>query len=116
MRAEMAGLKQQQALDLDRLRIAQDIHDDLGAQVTQISLLSALAQGNASFPTEAREGFDRISCLCRELVSALYETVWAVNPENDNLDALGNYLCQKMQELCQPAQIRYRVDVSSLPC
>ena len=44
MRSEMFRLKQQQVLEQERLRIAQDIHDDLGARVTQISLLSAMAR------------------------------------------------------------------------
>ncbi len=49
------------------------------------------------------------------MVSALYETVWAVNPENDNLDALGNYLCQMINQLCDQAQLRCRLHVPSLP-
>jgi len=81
-------------LEQERLRIAHDIHDDLGARVTQISLLSAMSQENTSFPEKARADFDKVSKMSRELVSALYETVWAVNPENDNLEALGNYVCQ----------------------
>ncbi len=44
MRREMLGLKHQQELERERLRIAHDIHDDLGARVTQISLLSAISQ------------------------------------------------------------------------
>ncbi len=114
MRAEMFEMQHQRALEQDRLRIAQDIHDDLGARVTQISLISAVAQKKA-IPDEARTDFDRISRLCREIVSAMYDTVWAVNPENDNLDEMVNHACQKAHELCQHAQIRCRVDVCELP-
>lgn len=115
MRHEVLRLKQQRVLEQERLRIAQDIHDDLGARATQISLLSAVAQGDASFPEKARADFDRISRMTRELVSALYETVWAVNPENDNLDALGNYLCQMVNQLCVQARLRCRLNVMDLP-
>jgi len=115
MRHEVVRLKHQRALEQERLRIAQDIHDDLGARVTQISLLSAVAQGDSSFPEKARGDFDRISRMTRELVSALYETVWAVNPENDNLDALGNYLCQMVNQLCVQARLRCRLNVVDLP-
>jgi signal transduction histidine kinase len=115
MRREVARLKHQRALEQERLRIAQDIHDDLGARVTQISLLSAVAQGDLSLPEKARTDFDRISRMTRELVSALYETVWAVNPENDNLDALGNYLCQMVNQLCDQARLRCRLSVADLP-
>lgn len=115
MRQEMQVLKNQQALERERLRIAHDIHDDLGARVTQISLLSGLAQGNAAFPTAARTEFDQITRMSRELVLALYETVWAVNPENDNLYSLGNYLCQMVNQLCGSSQIRCRIHLDDLP-
>jgi signal transduction histidine kinase len=115
LKREMAHLKNQQALERERLRIAHDIHDDLGARVTQISLLSALSQDNPAFPEKARADFDQISRMSRELVSALYQTVWAVNPENDNLDALGNYLCQMVNQLCERSQFRCRFHLSHLP-
>ncbi|HEX3720926.1 MAG TPA: sensor histidine kinase [Verrucomicrobiae bacterium] len=115
MQRTMLRLRQQGALERERLRIAQDIHDDLGARVTQISLVSAMAQGDLAFPEKARAEFDRISRMSRELVSALYETVWAVNPENDNLDSMGTYLCQKINELCTQAQLRCRLHIGDLP-
>src|SRR5260370_4440416 len=87
MRREMLRLNHQRMLEQERLRIAQDIHDDLGARVTQISLASAMAHSNSAFPDAARAAFDSTSQMSRDLVSALYETVWAFNPEKDNLDA-----------------------------
>lgn len=115
LRRELARLEQQRVLEQERLRIAHDIHDDLGARVTQISLFSAMAQNNQAFPDKARENFDQISRMSRELVSALYETVWAVNPENDNLDALGNFLCQMVNQLCDQRSLRCRLHVEELP-
>ena len=116
MQREMVRLKHQRALEQERLRIAHDIHDDLGARVTQISLLSAMAQDNTTFPDKARADFDKISKMSRELVAALYQTVWAVNPENDNLEAQGNYLCPKMvNQLCERTPIRCRFHVLGLP-
>src|SRR5882724_3275532 len=115
MRRELAVLKNQQAVERERLRLAHDIHDGLGARVTQISMVSSRAQDNQNFPEMARVEFDRISKMSRELVSALYETVWAVDPENDNLDELGNYLCQIVNKLCEQAQFRCRFYVVDLP-
>lgn len=114
-RLEMQRLEQHLALDRERLRIAQDIHDDLGARVTQISLLSAVAQGRTSLPEEARTEFGKVSQMTRDLVSALYETVWAVNPENDNLDALVTYLCQMSNQYCAQAQLRCRLEIRETP-
>lgn len=115
MRRELAVLKNQQVLERERLRIARDIHDGLGARVTQISMVSSRAQDNQNFPETARVEFDRISKISRELVSALYETVWTVDPENDNLDELGNYLCQIVNQLCERSQFRCRFYSVDLP-
>jgi signal transduction histidine kinase len=115
MQRELAVLKNQQVLERERLRIARDIHDGLGARVTQISMVSSRAQDNHGFPETARAEFDRISKISRELVSALYETVWTVDPENDNLDELGNYLCQIVNQLCERAQFRCRFYLMDLP-
>jgi signal transduction histidine kinase len=115
MRREVLRLTQLRALEQERLRIARNIHDDLGARVTQISMLSAMAPDRSSFPQNARTDFNRISQMSRDLVSALYETVWAVNPENDNLYAMGNYLRQVTGQLCESAHLRCRFDIPSLP-
>jgi signal transduction histidine kinase len=115
MRDELLILKSEQALERERLRIAQDIHDDLGARVTQISLLSAIAQDNPEFSQKARTEFAQVSQMSRDLVAALYETVWAVNPENDNLDAMGNYICQMVTTLCERPRLRCRFYISDLP-
>ncbi|HEY3863433.1 MAG TPA: ATP-binding protein [Verrucomicrobiae bacterium] len=115
MKRAMARLEQQQALERERLRIAQDIHDDLGARVTEISLLSGMAEKNARFSDQAREEFCRITMKSRDLVAALYETVWAVNPENDNLEAVGNYLRQRINNQCTQAQLSCRLHISPLP-
>lgn len=114
-RFELLLLRGERALEQERLRISRDIHDDLGARITEISLASALARTKASFPASAAADFDHICSLSRELVAALYETVWAVNPENDNLDALGNYLCQMTNHLCENAQLPCRWSISELP-
>lgn len=115
MRRELARVESQRSLELERLRIARDIHDDLGARVTQISLLSGLAQSDSTLSEKSRGDFNAISGMARDLVSALYETVWAVNPENDNLDALGNYICQMVANLCEQAQLPHRLRLAELP-
>ena len=115
MRREMLHLRNQRVLEQERLRIAHDIHDDIGARVTQISLLSAMAHSNQSLPETARIEFNQISQMARDLIAALYETVWAVNPENDNLDALGNYLCQMLNQMCEQSQLICNLDVQDLP-
>ncbi len=112
---ELLLLRQERMIEQERLRIARDIHDDLGARATHISLLSATAEEHAFSAEKARASFEQISTLTRDLVFALYQTVWAVNPENDNLEALANHLCQISSKLCESAKLSCRLRVSELP-
>jgi len=115
IKREMVKLKNQQALESERLRIAHDIHDDLGARVTQITMVSAMSLHDPTLSEKTREDLNQIKRMSRDLVTALYETVWAVNPEYDNLDALGSYLCQMVNQQCDRTQVHCRLNVSELP-
>lgn len=108
IRQHLARAEQEHWIERERLRIARDLHDDLGARLTHISLMSSLAENDPQ-SASARESFQRISGMARELVAALYQTVWTVNPEHDHLDALVNYVCQLTQNLCETARIRCRI-------
>ncbi len=115
MQREMLHLRNQRAMEGERLRIARDIHDDLGARVTQISMISASTLQDSTLSTKTREELTQIKQMSRDLISALYETVWTVNPEYDDLDALGNYLCQMVNQLCKQTLFRCRLQVAELP-
>jgi signal transduction histidine kinase len=97
----------------ERLRIARDLHDDLGTRLSHISLLGAHAAGNTRDP-ETRASFGQITAMSRELISALSETVWMLNPKNNELEALVDFLCRLVSELCRLAQIRCRIDAMSV--
>lgn len=114
LRREVERLERQRALERERARIAKDIHDDLGAGLTQITLLSELARTDP--PHEAERLLQQISETARELTHAMDEIVWAVNPRNDTLDSLTGYLCKLAQEHLAVAGIQCRLEIpASLP-
>ncbi|MEW6304479.1 MAG: two-component regulator propeller domain-containing protein [Verrucomicrobiota bacterium] len=104
-------LEQQHALDRERARIAQDMHDDLGARVTQIGLLSERVKRQTKNPSEVGQLAERILTTTREVVDTLDEIVWAVNPKNDTLDRVGPYIAQYAEAYFEPTDIRCRLDV-----
>lgn len=114
IRQHLARLEQERIVEQERLRIARDLHDDLGARLTHISLMSGLAEHEPQ-SAASRESFQRISAMARELVGALYQTVWTVNPEHDHLEALVNYICQLTQNFCDTARIRCRIHSCEVP-
>jgi len=115
MKRQVQDLERLRDLEQERFRIAQNIHDDLGARVTEIALLSSSAQLKLNLSPEARAEFGSVSRLTGELVQALYETVWAVNPKDDHLDSLASFICQMANKMCAQAQMRCRLEIPDLP-
>ena len=102
-------LEKAQLISDERLRIARDLHDDLGTRLSHISLLSSFAQSSSPNP-EVSSNFEQITAMSRELIGALSETVWMLNPKNNQLEALVDFLCRMVSELCRLANIRCRID------
>ncbi len=110
-RRRMERLQRQQALERERSRIAQDIHDDLGASLTRISMLSESARGELENSTQVGEYLNQIYHTARELTRAMSEIVWAINPQRDSLESLAAYLEKFAQDFLRTAQIRCRLDM-----
>ena len=103
-------LERQHALDLERARIARDMHDGLGADLTKIAMLADLAQRRAAGDDPVPLPFEKVSSLARGLVDGISELVWAINPRHDTLDSLAAYLREQAAELLEPTGLRYRLD------
>lgn len=111
LQRQLAGLRQQEALEQERSRIARDIHDQLGANLTQVSLLGELVESDKEHPEEVAAHAKQISQTALETSRALDEIVWTVNPQNDTLDGLVNYICKYAQDYLAIAGLRYRLEV-----
>ena len=106
-----AQSKAQRFLQVERARIARDIHDDLGAQLTQLLLLGEVAQREQPADAAACAQFNQICERARELSHALDEVVWAVNSRRDTLRDFVNYVCKYALIYLDPTPIRCRLDV-----
>jgi signal transduction histidine kinase len=103
--------EQQHALEQERTRIARDIHDELGTLLTGISLLSDRAQAHRDRAEQVGEHLEKISQRARSAVQTVDGIVWAINPQNDTLDNLANYLVQFAEDFFRLTPIRCRLDV-----
>ncbi len=111
LRRRLEKLKREQALERERARIAQDIHDDLGASLTRIAMLTESARAYSSVPEPVAKNLSRIFGTARELTRALDEIVWAVNPRHDTLDSLANYLNRFAHDYLSAADIPCRLNM-----
>ncbi len=114
IRARLRRLEQENALERERARIARDIHDDLGARMTQISLLTDLASQAMNRPKEAGDHLAQIATASRQGIKSLDEIIWAVNPRNDTLVDLLDYSGQYAVDFLGSAGIRCRVNFPNL--
>jgi signal transduction histidine kinase/ligand-binding sensor domain-containing protein len=111
LQRQLESLRQKEALEKERARIARDIHDQVGANLTQVSLLGELVESDKERPEEVVNHARQISQTALETTRALDEIVWTVNPANDTLDGLVNYICKYTQEYLALAGLRYRLEV-----
>jgi signal transduction histidine kinase len=110
MQKQLELLERQRALERERTRIARDLHDDLGASLTRIALLSELAKADILQPELAKTHLDQIFTTVTGLARELNEIVWAVNPANDNLEHFSDHICKFAQDYLSLAGIRCRLD------
>jgi signal transduction histidine kinase len=116
MQRKLERLEQQRAVERERTRIARDIHDDLGSNLTQIALLSELARSDLSQPEQAQTHLKQIFATARAVARQLDEIVWAITPDNDTVDQFDSYLCKFAQDYLSVSGIRCRLDIpESLP-
>jgi ligand-binding sensor domain-containing protein/signal transduction histidine kinase len=109
LRARLERLEHESAIERERARIARNIHDDLGASLTRISLLTQTARRDNTTPESRQLG--QIYETVRQITRSMDEIVWAVNPKNDHLDGLVSYLVSYAQSFLRVAGIRCRLDL-----
>jgi ligand-binding sensor domain-containing protein/signal transduction histidine kinase len=111
LRRRLEQAERERAVENERSRIAKDIHDHLGASLTEIALLSEFAQEPAASPTQARADMQKITAKARNLMQMMDEVVWAVTPKNDTLERFVTYTCSYAEEYLQTAKIACRLEL-----
>ena len=110
-RLQLQRAEQASALERERARIAQDLHDDLGSSLTRISLLSGLLRADKHHPDLVETHADKLIQSADQTVRALEEIVWAVRPRSDSLQSLVDYIAHFASELFEGTATRCRLDL-----
>jgi ligand-binding sensor domain-containing protein/two-component sensor histidine kinase len=105
LRFALAQLEQQQSLERERMRIARDMHDEIGSKLTKISFLSEHARMDAKVDGPLTGKIQSIAETSRELLQTMDEIVWVVNPRNDTLEHLTAYLSHYADEYFQNTSV-----------
>jgi len=107
-RARVARLR---ALERLRIQIAADLHDDVGARLTKVAMVTELVDRETADNDRSKPHIRNIAKTTREVIQAMDEIVWTINPANDTLDHLANYIFHHAQEYFHDTGVRCRLDL-----
>ncbi len=111
LRARLEIIEAQAALERERIRISKDMHDELGAELTRIGLLSEIARNNLRTDFDKiDEDLYRITEASRDVAITMDEIVWAVNPKNDKIERMCGYTASYIQEYLSLTNIQLKID------
>ncbi|AKD54489.1 tetratricopeptide repeat-containing sensor histidine kinase [Spirosoma radiotolerans] len=105
-RARLRRLQEAQTL---RKQIAHDLHDEVGSTLSSISLLSGMVKGliAQNRPESVERAIQKINTDARQILEAMDEIIWTINPGNDSLHRIAIRLQEYAQPLMESKGIRF---------
>jgi signal transduction histidine kinase len=106
-------LERSHALERERSRIARDLHDEIGAKLTEIAMRADTVRSEVDgiARPEVVQLAGGIWQIAADLVRSVDAIVWAVNPANDTLDRFAAYLVQSTEQFLDAAGIAMRFQI-----
>ncbi|MCK7529483.1 MAG: histidine kinase [Ignavibacteriales bacterium] len=103
-------VKSQLEIEKLKLKIASDLHDNIGAGLTEISILSEVAERSEGHSSSiVKKDLQKISDTARQLVDSMSDIVWVVNPQRDSLHDLIVKLKDSYNEFFSSIGISFQV-------
>jgi len=109
---ERQRAERQREIEQERARVAHDLHDDLGAGLTEVNMLSSLVKSPATSAEEKERYLDHLNETALRMVTSLDEIVWAVNPRNDTIASLASYFGAYAQRLLDLAGVSCGLEIA----
>lgn len=112
-RRKLILMEKSKAIEQERTRIAMDLHDEIGSELTRLQLLyhRLAVFTKKQGLTETPQTIVEIRQVTNKLVAALDEMVWVVRPANDNLEHLIGYLTQYASSFFENTTIVCKTDI-----
>lgn len=111
LQRQLADSERLHALEHERARIARDLHDELGASLTKIMLLSQSGSQRPDPADKSARALREILLTVREVTRAMDEVVWAINPLHDSVESTVTYLHRYASRFSEAANIRCRFEL-----
>ncbi len=111
VRSRLRRLEQERALQEERGRIAKDLHDDLGANLTGIAMQIEVARKELDRPDAAQLHLQAIAQAARAMAERMRDVVWSLNPQCDTLESFCAYVSDFAEGFLRTAGLRCRLDL-----
>ncbi|NND71123.1 MAG: hypothetical protein HKN43_06060 [Rhodothermales bacterium] len=103
---QLNQLRAEQVLEGERSRISRDMHDEVGANITEIAILSELALRQSGDGSETQSFLGRIADKSRDILDSVGEIIWAINPQNDSGQRFIPYLREYASAYCEAMRLK----------
>jgi len=94
----------------ERNRIARELHDDIGAELTRLTMMSQMLQKYPDVDARILEKLRKISETGKKVLGNIGEIIWTMNPRKDNLDSLAAYIRRFVTEYLETNGIDVNID------
>lgn len=96
-----------------RLKIASDLHDDVGSTLSSISIMSDLLQSRPEESPNSEEMLRKIGSDARNLLDSMDDIIWSVNPQNDSFQNIVVRIREYAIPLFEPLDVKFSVVISA---
>ncbi len=94
-----------------RLRIASDLHDDIGSTLSSISIMSDLLQSRLDDSPNSEEMLRKIGKNARNMLESMDDIIWSVNPQNDSFQNIIVRIREYAIPLLEPLDAKFSIIV-----
>ena len=112
-RVQQLKYKRDLALERERVRIATDMHDEIGSGLSALNMNVRLLENHVK-DHEINQRLQLIAMRTSELTKKVREIIWTVNAQNDTLENLISTLHQFSKDFFEPTKTKHAIDVPDL--
>ena len=115
LRRRLVRMEAESAVERERLRLARDLHDEVGSGLGRVILFAGEADRLKDDSVRLSAALGRLRTTAQELVQHAREIVWAVTPQNDRVASLIERLGDHAEEVLRAAGIACQLDLDPDP-
>ena len=114
VRARFKEVERERAMERERARISQDMHDEIGANITKIAITSEIARRDLTNHVAMEKHLQKISENARDVVDSISEIIWAINPKHDRVDNLISFIREYASEFLEGTEMNCHFSIPEI--